>query len=346
MSDQPADPPAGQPAVRHDERWRPDVLGPGFEQRTLPLGTDDEGEVVATLVRHVPGFRWSLRRGAASGIDVLYVHGWSDYFFNPELARYWSDAGARFFALDLRKYGRSLRPGQTPGFVTDLATYDEDLEAALGVMGHGRGGAASARPLVLLGHSTGGLTLSLWSARNRGRAAALVLNSPWLEFQLSSAGRAALAPVIGWGARVNPLGPMPNVDLGFYTRTVAKEFGGEWEYSHEWRPDRGFTVHPAWLTGVLAGHATVARRIDVGAPVLTLLSARSTLLPRWDEAMRSSDIVLVVDEIAERTLRLGPEVTVARIDGALHDVFLSRGPVRAAAYAAITHWLRGYAPRR
>ncbi|SFR69149.1 Lysophospholipase, alpha-beta hydrolase superfamily [Agromyces sp. CF514] len=334
---QPANPPEG---------WRPDVLGAGFEQRTLPLGTDDEGEVVATIVRYSPGFRWPLRRGAASGVDVLYVHGWSDYFFNPELARYWADAGARFFALDLRKYGRSLRPGQTPGFVTDLATYDDDIEAALTVMGHGRGDAASGRSLLLLGHSTGGLTLSLWSARNQGRAAALVLNSPWLEFQLSSTGRAALAPVIGWGARVNPLGPMPNVDLGFYTRTVAKEQGGEWEYNHDWRPDRGFTTHPAWLTGILAGHAKVAARIDVGAPVLTLLSARSTLLPRWDEAMRSSDIVLVVDEIAERTLRLGPQVAVARIDGALHDVFLSREPVRAAAYASITRWLRGYAPRR
>ena len=33
-----------------------------------------------------------------------------------------------------------------------------------------------------------------------------------------------------------------------------------------------------------------------------------------------------------------------RIDGALHDVFLSRRPVRAAAYDAVTQWLRGYAP--
>ncbi|MDQ0894609.1 alpha-beta hydrolase superfamily lysophospholipase [Agromyces ramosus] len=60
--------------------------------------------------------------------------------------------------------------------------------------------------------------------------------------------------------------------------------------------------------------------------------------------MLSSDIVLVVDDIAERVLKLGPEVSVARVNGALHDVFLSRQPARAAAYAAITRWLRGYAP--
>jgi len=45
-------------------------------------------------------------------------------------------------------------------------------------------------------------------------------------------------------------------------------------------------------------------------------------------------------------VRLGPNVTVARIDGAMHDVFLSREPARAAAYASITRWLRGYEPER
>ena len=338
---------------QHVERWRPDVLGPGFEQLTLPLGDDDEGEIVATLVRHRPPasnrFRWpwEQRRAAASGTDVLYVHGWTDYFFNTELAEYWSNAGARFFALDLRKYGRSLRQGQTPGYITDLAAYDADIEAALSAMGHGETDATgpSTRRLILLGHSTGGLTLSLWAARHRGRADAIVLNSPWLEFQASRIGREAITPVIKWGAKVNPMSPMPNVDLGFYTRTVAKEQDGEWEYSHEWRPDRGFPVYPAWLTAVLSGHATIAAGIDVGAPVLTLLSTRSTILPKWDDAMNASDIVLVVDDIAERVLKLGSEVSVARIDGALHDVFLSRRPVRDAAYGAITHWLRGYAPR-
>jgi hypothetical protein len=118
-----------------DPAWGPDVLGPGYQQRTLELAPDDEGEAVATLVRCIP------LPGAApppdAGLDVLYVHGWSDYFFQTELADFWTRLGVRFFALDLRKYGRSLRPHQTPGFVDELATYDEDIEAALAVMGHG-----------------------------------------------------------------------------------------------------------------------------------------------------------------------------------------------------------------
>ncbi|MEI5584355.1 MULTISPECIES: alpha/beta hydrolase [unclassified Agromyces] len=338
------------------ESWEADMLGNGFEQLILPLDPDDEGEVVATLVRYVPPpreparerrWRWPWEAApepegpppAASGADVLYVHGWSDYFFNSEIARFWADAGARFFALDLRKYGRSLREGQTPAYVTDLGAYDADLEAALDAMDSG------GRPLILMGHSTGGLILSLWAARNPGRADALVLNSPWLEFQLRGIGRQAISPVIEFGARVNPMRPLPNIDRGFYARSIAREFDGEWEYDHRLRPDRGFPIHPAWLTAILAGHAAIDAGIDVGVPVLTLLSARSTFQSRWDDAMLTTDTVLVVDDIARHAIDLGSEVTVVRIDGALHDVLLSREPARAAAYAAITRWLRGYAPQ-
>jgi alpha-beta hydrolase superfamily lysophospholipase len=321
--------------------WRPDVLGEPFEQLTLPLRPDAEGEVVATLVRYSPHPRLRLRHGPAADADVLYVHGWSDYFFQTELADFWHDQGARFHALDLRKYGRSLRDGQTPGFVDDLTTYDEDIEAALEAMGHG-GQDAPKRRLILLGHSTGGLTLSLWADRNPGRADALILNSPWLEFQAPSAVRAALTPLIDLRARLGPKATMPSVDLGFYSRTVSRTMDGEWDYDLAWRPVRGFPIHPAWLTAVLAGHARVAAGLHIDAPVLTLLSARSTLLPYWTPEMLSSDVVLVVRDVAQRSLALAPTVTVSSVKGAVHDVFLSRRPVREAAYGVVTRWMRGY----
>ena len=116
--------------------WRPDVLG-GFEQLPLPLRADDEGAVVATLVRPTAARTTAWGRephGFAHGVDVLYVHGWSDYFFQVEHALFWTRAGARFHALDLRKYGRSLLPHQTPGYTEDLAVYDEDIRAALTAM--------------------------------------------------------------------------------------------------------------------------------------------------------------------------------------------------------------------
>jgi len=314
--------------------WHPDVLGDGFEQQSLPLGTDPEGEVVATLVRSKPHPGPRLF-GALRDVDVLYVHGWSDYFFQADLARFFTDRGAVFHALDLRKYGRSLRPGQTPGYVAALDVYDADIAAALDAMGTAREG----RRLLLFGHSTGGLTLTLWAARHPGVADALVLNSPWLELQLGPLGRQALAPLVNARARLDPLGTHPVVDLGFYTR-AQRELGTLADSPDGWRPAQGFPTHPGWLAAIIAGHARVASGVDVGCPTLVLLSARSTPALTWNDAMLASDSVLVVDDIARAATRIAGTVTISRIDGALHDVFLSAPAAREAAFAALGNGVR------
>lgn len=319
--------------------WREDVLGAPFERLELPLGEDHEGPVVATLVRrrHSPTDTLLQPRGPLHGVDVLYVHGWSDYFFQVELAERLERLGARFHALDLRKYGRSLRPHQTPGDVGELATYDEDIAAALDVIStEHRGGPR--RRLVPMGHSTGGLTLSLWAARHPELVDGLLLNSPWLEFQGAAIGRALVAPVLKLGARRNPLAPMPAVDPGFYTRTVSAAGEGSWTYDQRWRPERGFPLHPGWLSAVFDGQARVEAGLGMTVPALVLLSDKSMLQPRWDEGMAHADVALNVDVVAHRALSLGDEVTVRRLRGALHDVVLSEPAVREQAYDAIGRW--------
>ena len=107
-----------------DAQWIPDVLGDEFEQTTLALGADDEGDVFATLVRALPGdavddrtwwdrviTRVPQPRHPLDDIDVLYVHGWSDYFFQKRLARVFTARGARFFALAwaLKRWGEPIR---------------------------------------------------------------------------------------------------------------------------------------------------------------------------------------------------------------------------------------------
>ncbi|WP_127473032.1 alpha/beta hydrolase [Microbacterium sulfonylureivorans] len=320
--------------------WVPDVLGEPFEQLTLDLGVEgDNGPLVATLVRLRPNPIAALVQPLRD-VDVLYVHGWSDFFFQTQLARFWTGLGARFHALDLRRYGRSLRADNVPGYIDALDDYDVDIEAALVAMGHATD-AASRRRLVLLGHSTGGLTLTLWAARNPGRASALVLNSPWLEFQFGAVGRQAIAPLVSARARFDPRGTQPVVDLGFYTRAQTEVGALPLPVDEpSWRPERGFPTRPGWLAAILEGHRRVAAGVEVGCPVLVLLSARSTPPISWNETMTSTDSVLVVDDIAKSATRIGRLVTIARIDGAIHDVFLSRPEPRAQAYRDLERWLR------
>src|SRR3569833_4685241 len=91
----------------------PDLLGADYESVRLTFEDDAEGEVVATLVR----------RRAPGRKAVLYVHGFVDYFFQSHLADFYVERGYSFYALDLRKYGRSLLPHQTPFFVCCLFVF-------------------------------------------------------------------------------------------------------------------------------------------------------------------------------------------------------------------------------
>lgn len=334
-TDPTAEPLAWQPPEPADG-WVTDVLGSDFQARTIALADDDEGGVVATVVRHRPPTDEPVRPVRA----VLYLHGWNDYFFQTGLAEHWHSQGVAFYALDLRKYGRSLRPHQTPNYVDDLTTYDEEIDAALSLIYEEIG---SVGRVLLMAHSTGGLVGVLWAHRHPGRLSAMVLNSPWLELAGASFARALTTPVISGLARSQPKAPLPNIDPGHYARTLLTRFGGEWEYDETWRPSPMFPVRAGWLQAILVGHAQVARGLDLEMPILMTAAARSIILPRWRDDMRAADTVLDVDLLARRAVLLGPVVTVVRVPGGLHDLTLSPRPARERFYAEVTRWTAAYA---
>lgn len=312
--------------------WQTDVLGPEFQFRTLPLGEDEEGPVHATLVRRVPKRRRSARA-------VLYIHGWSDYFFQRNVAQFFADQSIAFYALDLRKYGRSLRDYQSAGYVNDLALYDEDLAAALEVI-RAENGASVA--VALMGHSTGGLIASLWADRNPGQIAALILNSPWLETQGSSLLRHLSAPVVARLASFQPKAALPNVDPGHYHRVCSSTAEGQWTYDEVWRPNPMFPVRAGWLATIFAGHERVARGLNIQVPILVLVSSRSIISIPWHDDMVKADTVIDVNSTTLRATLLGPTVTIARITDGLHDLALSPEPVAKDYFSQIKRWLSAY----
>lgn len=323
--------------------WREDVLGEGFECLDFDLGEDAEGPLVATLVRSLPQRRswWDRLRGRErllEDVDILYVHGWSDYFFQRSLAQFFTERGARFFALDLRKYGRSTREGQTPGYIERLEDYYEEIDLARAEIAQAEG---RERRLILLGHSTGGLVLSLWAADHPGEFDALLLNSPWLEFQLSARGRHLLTPLLDLTARIAAHDAGPQLDFGLYSR-AQREVGPESDLALVnalWKPERSHPVLAGWLRAIFAGQQRLQLGLGIAAPIGVLLSTRSETPLSWNERLTSADTVLEVGAVARAALQLGTSMTIERIDGALHDVFLSAAEPRAEAYARMERWL-------
>jgi alpha-beta hydrolase superfamily lysophospholipase len=316
----------GDLGTRHGET---DILGGGYTAFTLPMGHDDEGEVVATLVRR--------RAPEPTTRAVLYLHGYTDYFFQRHLADFYIDHGYHFYALDLRKYGRSLRDHQTPNFCRSLAEYLPELTEATRIIREEDG----VRTLLVNGHSTGGLLASLWARRVRvlGWVQGLVLNAPFFDQNVPAGTRPLLDPVVNALARRRPRARLPVTVHETYGQSIHVNQRGEWEFDLRLKPHGGFPVRAAWLAAVLRGQRVLRRGLDLEVPVQVLSSDRSRAPGPFDEEARRTDIVLNVEHIARYAPRLGADVTYTPVEGGLHDLTLSAPEVREQVFKEMARWM-------
>jgi len=306
-----------------------DVLGAPYTAETIPLPDDHEGEVVATLVHRAAGL--------PTPRAVIHVHGFADYFFQTEYAEWWNARGYDFYAVDLPKYGRSMLPHQTPNYTTDLDAYFPVLDEVW------RRVCAEHEQIVVTGHSTGGLTTPLWAdARRPEGLIGMFLNSPWLDLQGPAVMRTVVSPVVKRLGRLQPMRAIPRSVSGLYTRSLHREHEGEWDFNLLWKPVESFTVYAGWLRAVRIAQARLHAGLAVPCPVLVLSSGASGHPRQMDATVHGTDIVLDVPQIRKWATAVGPHVTYVAVEGALHDVVLSRPDARARAYTELDRWLSAY----
>lgn len=314
-------------------------LGDGFETTTIPLAPDAAGELVATLVRRLSDDPEAPRPTRA----VLYVHGFVDYFFQRELADFYASRGWAFYALDLRRSGRSLRPHQTPYYVESASEWFEEIDAAVDAIR-----ADGATRLLVNGHSTGGLATALWAHARRDdptrRPDALFLNSPFLDLAVAPLVREVGGGLAALVARRAPLAVVPGGLSDLYPMSIHRDHRGEWAFDTALKPIEGVPVRVGWLHAIRRAQRRVHRGLDVRCPVLVMCAAASSAPSGWDDVLMRTDSVLDVERIARYATRLGPHVTCIRIEDGMHDLVLSAAPVRARVYAELERWLEAYGP--
>ena len=306
-----------------------DVLGEPYVRRTITLDPDREGEVVATLV--------SLRAGAPTRRAVLYVHGFVDYFFQTHLAEFFTARGYDFYALDLRKYGRSLLAHQTPNYCTDITEYYTEIDEAVRIIREVDGHDT----LLVNGHSTGGLIAALWAHRVRGTGVVqgLFLNSPFFEFNAPWITRRGLSPLVNIIGRLAPLSGIGQ-ELGTtYGKSLHRDHHGEWDYDLAWKPLNGYKIVAGWVRAITKAHRQVQRGLDIDVPVLVAASARS-YRGKFAEAAHHADSVLNVADIQRYAAGLGRDVTFVAIEGGKHDLILSPETARNLMFSELDTWMR------
>ena len=269
----------------------------------------------------------------ADGRAVLYVHGFADYFFQTDFAQWWLDRGYDFYALDLRKYGRSLLQHQTPNYVTDLQRVLRRPSTPPGT-GSPRDEHDHVVVSRALDRRAGGLAVGRPRSPQPWRAGAeLAVVRPagkaWMRTvgTVASTGSAALRRDGSHaGSRLLLRGepaPRPRRRVGL--RPSVK-------------PIDSSPVCVGWLRAIRRGHARLHDGLDVRCPVLVLSSDRppghGDGRGRPHEASSSTS-----SRSGAGRPRIGNHVTYAAVPGARHDVVLSRPAVRDTVYDELERWV-------
>lgn len=308
--------------------WQPDILGDGYEMRYVDQGKDYSGDVRSTIIRK------DSKCGGKRG--VLYIHGYNDYFFQKEMGDRFVDSCINFYAVDLRKYGRSIMPGQKKFEARDLHEYYADIDSALAQM-HREG----VDDVVLMGHSTGGLISSLYMHDHpKSDIKGLVLNSPFLDWNFKGFMKKVAIPVFGSLGKLFPRLSISQGDGNGYQQSLLKQYHGEWDYNQDWKVFHPEKVQASWTRAISKAQNELKKGGDIDVPVLLMHSSGSVTGDEWTPEYQKNDAVLNVDDISKIGRKLGKDVTEDTITDGLHDLMLSAPEVRENAYKSVFDWLR------
>lgn len=298
-----------------------------FSSQTIDLADDYEGQVTATLI--------SAKANEGRKRAVLYLHGFIDYFFHAHVAEKFLAHDFDFYALDLRKYGRSILPHQHPNYCKDISEYYEEISLAI-LQIYGEQKTA----ITLLGHSTGGLIAAAYlnDGQEKAKVKNAVFNSPFFDFYLPKPMKVLGLSLARLGSIFFTYGKLNNGLPPAYPESIHQAYHGDWDFNLNWKPIQGFPTYFKW---VLAIYNAQQKLLDskIQVPVLIMHANRSLKMLKFSEEAHTADIVLNVEHMKEIGPQLGNQISLVEIIKGKHDLFLSKKEVREKAFERLFEWL-------
>ena len=267
----------------------------------------------------------------------MYIHGYTDYFFQEHLAKWYGDNGFDFYALELRKYGRSILPHQRPNHIRKVNEYYEEIGKAIEIIKE----RDNHSFLIINGHSTGGLVAAMYAnyGDKKSEINGLFLNSPFLEFNIPD-WKLRLMPRIAKIGHIFPEWIAPIGGGGIYAQSLHEDHWGRWNFSKKFKPVTGFRMYFGWFRAIHEAQKDVQNKSNIDCPILVFHSDKTSFKKSHDPEIFESDVVLNVKHIKKYAAKLGKHVTIIEIPKATHDVFLSKDEVQVVAFNHLKKWLK------
>ena len=267
-------------------------------------------------------YDWALPRHATPRGTVLLVHGLGEH-----MGRY--DALAQdinrwgFAVRGYDHYGHGQSQGQPGTLPSDTRLLDDLAEMVDATREHMARSMAPGAPLILLGHSLGGLVAGRFVALNLRPVDALVMSSPALDPGLSPVQKLLLATL-------PRIAPNLCVSNGLDTRYLSHDDA----VAQAYRADR--YCHDR-VSGRLArfiadaGPASVAQAARWTVPTLLLFAGSDRLVnPAGSRAFAAA---------APQSM-----VTVQAFEPLYHEIFNEAEPARREVLAVLRGWLDSCVP--
>lgn len=309
--------------------YQADVLGPDYQQLVLEFPDDYEGKVIATLVRK--------KAAQTTTKAILYIHGFIDYFFQTEMADQFNQQGFDFYALDLRKYGRSRLGHQQLYNVRDLSEYDAEISKALEIIQ-----AEDHDAVLLSGHSTGGLICTLFAAHHPQHSLikGLWANSPFYDFNMSELEKNKALPQLSKLGRLLPNLPIPSGLNKWYVPSLHCHYHGEWNFNLEWKQPSYKMVKLSFVRAIYEAQKEIHAGVTLTIPTLVIHSHQTTNPKKWGIEAQTSDVILNVNDIQKYAEKMIGDVSIQTIENGLHDLVLSAPKVREQVYQNLFAWIK------
>lgn len=292
----------------------------------IPLENDYEGVVSAAVEYHVV---------PQANTAVLYIHGYMDYFFQNHLAAYFIGLGISFYAIELRKYGSSIKAHQHQNFFKDIAEYDEEISIVLNKMkqdGHSK--------IIVNGHSTGGLIATHYVLHGQYRKfiSGVILNSPFFEFKVSKIKRNILSVImpLSYFFPFLKVAQLPSL----YTESLHESLKGRWSFNLKYKPIPSFATYLGWVRAIIRAQNVIQKQSISDVPCIIFHSDSSCFEGKWNDNMLTSDMVLNIKDIIYFGLKIYPEANIIEMKNAMHDMALSSDEVINDYFSHISVWLK------
>lgn len=124
-----------------------------------------------------------------------------------------------------------------------------------------------------------------------------------------------------------------------YVPSLHQAYHGEWNFNLNWKPAQYPQCSISYVAAIFQAQKELSHAV-MPIPTLVMYSDRSTDPKYFNQEAQHTDIILDVKSMHHIAAQLQGNVSVITINSAMHDLVLSKAPVRQQVYQQLFQWLQ------